>query len=139
MLRLLIVVMYSLAFIYLAWIDLKSRLILNKIVYPAIALALIIAPFNHGYTSALIASAVALTILLVPLAATRGQGVGMGDLKLAFLIGLIAGFPRVLIALFLAITLAACAFLASRRQSLPFGPFLAVGAILVLLCSLPEF
>ena len=60
---------------------------------------------------------------------------GGGDAKLAALIGLVAGWPAVLVAVFVAFALGAVAGLLlmavgrlGRRDPLPFAPALAVGA-----------
>ena len=65
---------------------------------------------------------------------------GWGDVKLAGLIGLATGFPGSLVALLLAIlsggVLAAILLLCGfkkRKDRLPFGPFLSVGALIALI------
>ncbi len=69
-------------------------------------------------------------------AATRGRGMGTGDVTLAFFLGLWLGWPKILIAIWLAFLLGAAAaigLIAARRkkfgQTVPFGPFLITGAI----------
>lgn len=66
--------------------------------------------------------------------ATRGKGMGFGDVKLAFVLGLILGFPKVAIALYLAFLTGAVAgviLIVLKRKSLKteiaFGPFLIIG------------
>ncbi len=68
---------------------------------------------------------------------TRGRGMGRGDIKLAFLMGLILGWPKILVALFLAFlggaTLGLILVALGRKNlksALPFGPFLVSGTIL---------
>ena len=70
---------------------------------------------------------------------TRGRGMGAGDVKLGFLIGLATGAPLVLVALFLSFLTGALASLilvfAGKRkfgQTIPFGPFLSLGTFLAL-------
>ncbi len=63
-----------------------------------------------------------------------GRGMGGGDVKLAALLGAIAGMPGVLAALTVAVFGGACAAVAlmvMRRGggAVPYGPFLAAGAI----------
>ncbi|RJP46334.1 MAG: prepilin peptidase [Armatimonadetes bacterium] len=81
------------------------------------------------------ASVFALLIII-----TRGRGMGWGDVKYAFLLGLILGFPGTVVAIFLAFLFGAVVslFLISLRkksfgQTIPFGPFLSLGALSVLL------
>ena len=64
---------------------------------------------------------------------------GAGDVKLAGLIGLVVGFPQVLAALLVGVIiggLVAVFLLVSRlrkrKEPIPFGPFLVVGAMVVL-------
>lgn len=70
--------------------------------------------------------------------ATRGRGMGMGDMKLAAAIGFALGWPDGAIALllsFMAGTLFFLPFLAMRamgaKNAVPFGPFMAVAAGIV--------
>ena len=74
-------------------------------------------------------------VLLLPLLAGRA-GVGMGDVKLAFLLGLVLG-EGVMLAIVvasLAVLPAALVLLARHgaaalRMGVPFGPFLSLGAL----------
>ena len=70
------------------------------------------------------------------------KGMGAGDVKLAGLVGLLAGFPGVLVALWLSVAgggLVAIALLVlrwkNRKDSIPFGPFIAAGTIAALLAG----
>lgn len=70
---------------------------------------------------------------------TRGRGMGWGDVKLAALMGLFLGFPKIIIALYLAFLTGALVgvilILLKKKQlgeKIPFGPFLAGGAIFAL-------
>ena len=75
----------------------------------------------------------------VILAITRGRGMGAGDVKLGFLIGLASGVPLVLVSLFLSFlsgALVSLFLIVLRRrkfgQTIPFGPFLSLGTFLAL-------
>lgn len=70
--------------------------------------------------------------------ATRGRGMGFGDLKLMFGFGLIFGWPGILLLLFLAFVIgAAWGLLAIRlgakrlKSAVAFGPFLALAGLIV--------
>lgn len=113
--------------------DLKHYLIPDKIVYPAIAVALI---FN--YYSILSAFGAASFFFLIVLI-SRGQWMGRGDIKLAFLMGLFLGWPKIIVAIFLAVFLGAIigiGLIISGKKTLksevPFGPFLVTGTFLAL-------
>jgi len=67
---------------------------------------------------------------------TKGRGMGFGDVKLAFLMGLILGFPKIIPALYFAFLTGALVsvilILAKKKkfgQTIPFGPFLVGGTI----------
>jgi leader peptidase (prepilin peptidase)/N-methyltransferase len=139
-----IAAIYGSFFIAILIIDLEQGLILNKMVFPAMLVALGLSLFLSDLdTVPTIASAaggggLGLGLFLIIAIVSRG-GMGWGDVKLAGLIGLVAGFPLVLVAVMLAIItggLAAIALLAlklrERKQTLPFGVFLAIGAVITL-------
>ncbi len=122
-------------------IDLERGVILNRVVYPSAAIALIIAAFNSapGIVSVLIGGAVGLVIMLIIALASRG-GIGLGDVKMAALVGLLTGFPLVLISLLLSVIagglVAAMLLLFKlrrRKQAIPFGPFLSLMTMVTLL------
>jgi prepilin signal peptidase PulO-like enzyme (type II secretory pathway) len=71
---------------------------------------------------------------------TKGKGMGIGDVKLAFLMGLVLGWPQILAALLLAFSAGALFGLglmlarrANMKTELPFGTFLAVATFAVML------
>ena len=72
------------------------------------------------------------------IAITSGKGMGMGDFKLAIPLGLLFGWPDVLFVLVFAFVIGAFVGLFaiargknSMKGTLPFGPFLALGAATV--------
>jgi leader peptidase (prepilin peptidase)/N-methyltransferase len=78
-------------------------------------------------------------ILLLLYGVTRGRGIGFGDVKLAFALGLAFAWPDSVVLVGLAFVLgsiaAVPALLARRaglKTALPFGPFLALSAVLLL-------
>ena len=132
---------YCCLFIIIMVIDLEHQLILNKVTYPAMVAALLIAlvPSEPGIIGAAIGGSIGLVLFLLVAAVSRG-GIGLGDVKLAALIGLATGYPLVFIALVLAIILvglAAIVLLISKKKSgkegIPFGPSLSLAAIATLL------
>jgi leader peptidase (prepilin peptidase)/N-methyltransferase len=121
--------------------DLERRIIPNRIVVPTwIAILLAhLALHPHHWVEWLVSSfGAGLFFLVVVLAYPAGMG--MGDVKLALMIGAALGYA-VVTALFLG-TLAAGVLAAvmlfkegssARKRAIPLGPFLAAGAIVVLL------
>ena len=141
--QLLELAFYSFVFVLIALIDLKHRLILNVVIYPAILITLLIRLLSPqpGILSALLGGAFGLLLFLVVMLVGRGA-LGAGDVKLAAFIGLVVGFPQVLWALALGILaggVAAVIVLITRRGGLksyiPYAPFLCLGALCVLLHS----
>jgi len=70
---------------------------------------------------------------------SRGKWLGVGDIKLAFLMGLFLGFPNILLALFLAFLIGAIIGIGlivagkkTLKSEVPFGPFLVTGTFLAL-------
>jgi len=141
---------YACIFLVVFVIDLEHGLILDVVVYPGMVLAFVFSFFwpelgwpSLGVLSALLGGVIGFCLMLVPYLVSGG-GMGGGDVKLAGLIGLATGFPYVLIALLLAIISAgvlAIALIASRRrtrkQTIPFGPFLAAAAMVTLVWGQP--
>ena len=144
--ELVITAFYSCLLLVLMVIDLEHGLILNKIVYPTMVVALLISVFlSHrsenvpGIVQAAIGGGIGLVIFLLIVLISRG-GMGWGDVKLAALIGLVTGFPLVLVALFLAVIfgglLAGMLLLLKirkRKEGIPFAPFLSLATIITLL------
>jgi leader peptidase (prepilin peptidase) / N-methyltransferase len=124
----------------LAVIDLEWRVLPNKIVLPAIAgvLAWQLAFFPGHFVEALVAAVGAAVFLILP-SLFRPGAIGIGDVKVAALLGAALGAP---VAVALAVgSLAAwpVAFVlvlrgaSVRGATIPFGPFLALGGAVMLL------
>ncbi len=121
-----------------ALIDLEHRVIPNLITAPAAVLAVVLglALDPSGEPGRLLAGAAAGGFLLVA-ALAYPAGMGMGDVKLAAVLGLCLGAavgPAILIALLSGVLLGAVIIArkgaaAGRKTAIPFGPFLAVGAL----------
>jgi leader peptidase (prepilin peptidase) / N-methyltransferase len=132
---------FAATLVVLSATDLHRRLIPNAVVLPAIAIVLFlqIALFPEHTLEWLLASFGAALFFFIPLL-IYPAGLGMGDVKLAALIGAALG-KSVVAALFVGL-LAGAAFsifllvhegLSARRKTIPYGPFLAFGGIVVLL------
>jgi prepilin signal peptidase PulO-like enzyme (type II secretory pathway) len=143
---LLIHLLWLAVFVHIVVFDLKHRLILNRITYPSLAVALALAQLSPGLTivRALIGAAgVALFFFLQNLA-SRGS-IGLGDAKLGALVGAVTGAGpdaahlgavyAVIYAVFLG-GAAALILLITRvrhlKDPIPYGPFLCAGAAIIL-------
>jgi leader peptidase (prepilin peptidase)/N-methyltransferase len=128
----------------IALIDLDHRLIPNRLTGAGAlaALAIGLATDPGGVPQQLAAGAAAGGFLLIA-ALARPGGMGMGDVKLAGMLGLFLG-REVAVALLVALlagTLAGLVVIArrgaqrGRKTAIPFGPFLALGGVVALLAG----
>jgi leader peptidase (prepilin peptidase)/N-methyltransferase len=124
----------------LAIVDLEERRIPNRIVLPATAavLAAQIALDPRSTPKLLAISLAAGLFFCLPMLVSPG-GMGMGDVKLAILLGAALGQAVVLaiVVAVLASFLVAVALLArdgaaARKSAIAFGPFLALGAVVAI-------
>jgi len=121
-----------------ALIDLEHRIIPNRITAlgAVLALGIGLALDPGGEPERLIAAVAAGGFLLLAALAYPG-GMGMGDVKLAGMMGLFLGSavaPAILIALISGVLLGAVVIARKgakegRKTAVPFGPFLALGAL----------
>lgn len=138
----------AVAGVLLAVIDLRHRLLPNRVVLPTLvsgAALLLLAALADGAWPALaraVLGAVALFGVFLVLAVISPSGLGMGDVKLAAVLGLFLGWlgwGAVLVgalAGFVVQALLALVLLSLRRvrrdSDLPFGPAMLVGAALTI-------
>lgn len=149
------------ALLLMALIDAKTNLIPNEIVFLLVVLGILITMFSvsrFGYTEGsfaghyallfgireniwlnrLFASAASALFFGFVIAVTRGRAMGMGDMKLAFALGMVFGWPDALLIVALAFMLGSLfgigAILLGKKTmkgTVPFGPFLAIASSLV--------
>jgi len=132
-----ILLAYAVFLVAIAIYDARWQRIPNRAVYPAVAVAVVLAFFQPTgpWWSFVLAGLFGGLLLFAIAIASRG-GLGLGDAKLAVLIGLMSGWPSIIAALFLGFAggaVVGVGLLASgrigRRDPMPFGPALAAGAI----------
>lgn len=126
-------------------IDLEQRIIPNRIVLPATAVVLTARiALSPGRTLEWIGASLGAAAFLLLIHLVQPEGLGMGDVKLALLIG--AALGRYTVAGLLVGMLAAAAVAivvlvregrAGRKKAIPYGPFLAFGAILAVFLDAP--
>jgi leader peptidase (prepilin peptidase)/N-methyltransferase len=141
------------ALLVVSVIDLESYRIPNRILIPATVAAiplLALAALGQGHPGAFLRAvaggAAAFGALLV-MALISPRGMGMGDVKLAFLLGLYLGYlgwGELALGLFAGFLLGAViglglivSGLRSRKDAVPFGPFLAAGTVVAVLWGEP--
>lgn len=124
------------ALVTLALMDVERGLLPNVVIYPASLAALLLHPLlGLTLTQAVLGGLVGFLVFLVLHLLPIGE-MGAGDVKLAALLGLLLGFPRVFDGLLIGALLgglAAFVLLLRRRRAMPYGPFLIAGAVTVLL------
>lgn len=138
-LELISALVYVVLFVPIFFIDLREGIIPDVIVFPGMALALGLALLEGRAVAAVVGGAVGFGLFLSIYYLAR-RGMGQGDVKLAGLLGLINGWPLILVAVLLSFIsggLVASVFLAmkakGRKDPVPFGPFLVVGSFVALL------
>ncbi|MBX3065033.1 MAG: prepilin peptidase [Anaerolineae bacterium] len=132
-----------------ALIDLKYQLVLNVMTYPAIlgTLAIHLFVFNSNFLQVALGGIMAYGIFALVSYLRPGE-LGGGDTKLAALIGLIFGFPQILIALLLGTGIGGVltvlffwrrAHVGKSKKGffIPYAPFLCLGAMLIILYQPP--
>lgn len=142
-------IFYAALFTIIFMVDLEKNVILNKVVYPAMAIAVILGVLGiqpelpqwpvEGIANIAMGGGVGFLFFFVVAMASRG-GMGWGDVKLAGLIGLATGFPMVLVAIVLGAVLGGIVgvvLMAVKKKGMksliPFGPFLSVATMVTLI------
>ena len=128
---------------WVAVIDAESRLLPNRIVLPTTALLLVgSAVFDRGHLIIHVVAALAAGGVFFLAAAAQPRSLGMGDAKLALLLGALLGRSvgsAILIGFVLvavpAIALAIGQGRTGLKRHLPLGPFLAAGAMVAIALS----
>lgn len=138
---LLLATLYTCFFIVIFFIDLEHQLVLDRVIYPAIVVALLAIPFAPGHSAKelLLGGLIGFALLFLIVFAYPA-GMGMGDVKLATFVGLVVGFPSVFVALLLSFVAGGLVGggllltgLKGRKDPIPFAPFLVTGGMIAML------
>ena len=129
---------YCATLVVLSSIDIERRIVPNVLVLPAAVLVLVAKTAVHPSVE-WVAAGLGASFFLLLAALAYPRGMGMGDVKLALLLGFMVG-RYVPIALFLgmvaalvpSIVLFARHGTAARKMAIPFAPFLAIGGVIAL-------
>ena len=123
--------------------DLERRIVPNNVVLPAAAAVLVLNTVGHPSPEWTI-GALGLAAFLLLAALAYPAGMGMGDVKLALLIGGLLGRTTpvgFMLALFLSMVPTVVLIVrhgaAGRKKAIPFAPFLAAGAVIALFAGHP--
>jgi leader peptidase (prepilin peptidase)/N-methyltransferase len=151
-----VTVLFSCFFIVIIFIDWEHTLILNSVTYPALIIALILlavdsfvpgvnlfgdrlfVPETSLYSGLISGGALFLIFILIAII-TPGS-MGIGDAKLVALIGLVSGFPLMIMSMLIGIVIGgivAVVLLITRKKGrkdvIPYGTFLAIGPLIAFL------
>jgi leader peptidase (prepilin peptidase) / N-methyltransferase len=131
----LVAVVFCAALVAVTITDLELRIIPNKIVLPAAAFVLVAQTVLEPSVEWVLAGLGAAAFFFVA-ALVYPAGMGMGDVKLALLLGLMLGrvVPVALLVGMIAALLPSLVLFArhgmqARKMAIPFGPFLALGGV----------
>ncbi len=134
--------------------DLRWYLILDKVTFPSMAIVILFNLFLEfglsggeavlSWRNWLISGIIGGSFFLLQFIATKGKGIGGGDLRLGLLMGLILGWQGLVVALFVAYfsgsIIGLSLIMAGKKQwgsKLPFGVFLAPATIVALFWGQP--
>lgn len=142
-----------------AVIDIEYRVVLNEVSIAGALIGLIAGTWLHGLPRTLLGGAAGFSAMLLfyglgiyylrrrsarPVEKAEDDALGFGDVNLSGVIGLLLGWPGVLAGLFLGVLLGGAfslvifiAMMVQRQYrpdaSIPYGPFLAAGAAILLI------
>ena len=133
---------FGLVLVQVIFFDFEHRLILDRVIFPSMALALIASPFNQpwwaGLATGLAAGLLFLLLAVVGALIFKADALGFGDVKFAAFMGLLLGPLPTIQALFYGVFLAGLAGIGiiiwrrSLKGTIAYGPYLAVGTLIVL-------
>jgi leader peptidase (prepilin peptidase)/N-methyltransferase len=140
--RLFLACFFIAVMIVVAFIDWELMIIPNVIVLPAFVAGLAASvALDPARWWVYLVSAVGAALFLFILALIWPGGMGAGDIKLALFMGAVLG-SMVIAAMFLAFFFGAAVGLVliatklkTRKDHIPFGPYLALGSVIALLCG----
>ncbi|HVC86135.1 MAG TPA: prepilin peptidase [Gaiellaceae bacterium] len=134
---------FAAVLVVLSAIDVERRVVPNAIVLPAAAVVLVAQTLVHPSVE-WFAAGLGASMFLFLAALAYPKGMGMGDVKLALLLGFAVGrtvpialFAGMVFALVPSAVLFARHGFAARKMTIPFAPFLALGGLLALFAGPP--
>ena len=143
---------FALVLVQVIFFDFEYHLILDRVMFPAMAVALLVTltpivggslglwhqVWWAGIATGLGAGLLFLGLAFLGSAIFRAEALGFGDVKLALFMGLLLGWPYTVSALFYGVLFAAVGAITfivvhrSLKGNIAYGPYLAAGALLML-------
>jgi leader peptidase (prepilin peptidase)/N-methyltransferase len=134
---------YCAVLVVLSSIDIERRIVPNAIVLPAALVVLVAQTLLHPSVE-WVAAGFGASLFLFLSALAYPRGMGMGDVKLALLLGFMVGrnvplalFAGMVFGVIPSAVLFARHGMAARKMKIPFAPFLALGGLLALFAGTP--
>lgn len=147
---------FALVLVQVIFFDFEHRLILDRVMFPSMALALLVSlspligsnlrlwqqQWWVGPAMGLGAGLLFLVLALAGSALFKAEALGFGDVKLALFMGLLLGWPYTFTAIFYGVFLAGLVSIGvilwrrSLKGTIAYGPYLAAGALILLLSPL---
>ena len=144
---------FVLVLVQVIFFDFEHRLILDRVMFPSMALALVLSltgdpwfsgqSWWHGIATGLAAGLLFLLLAIGGAWLFKTEAMGFGDVKLAVFMGLLLGPLPTIYAMFYGVFLAGLAAIAvivwtrSMKGSIAYGPYLAAGALIELFKANP--
>lgn len=133
---------FVLVLVQVIFFDFEHRLILDRVMFPAMAVAAFASlfrdPWWEGLATGLGAGLLFALLALLGAVIFKAEALGFGDVKLAIFIGLLLGFLPTVQALFDGVLLAGLVSIGvivwkrSLKGTIAYGPYLAAGTAIVL-------
>jgi len=133
---------FVLVLVQVIFFDLEHRLILDRVMFPAMVLALVVSVFANPWWAGIATGVGAgLLFLLLGLAGSaifKAEAMGFGDVKFAIFMGLLLGPLPTIQGLFYGVLLAGLVSVGviiwtrSMRGTIAYGPYLAAGTLIML-------
>ena len=133
---------FVLVLVQVIFFDFEHRLILDRVMFPSMVLALVVSLFRDpwwaGIATGLGAGLLFLGLALAGSAIFKAEALGFGDVKLAVFMGLLLGplptVQAVFYGVFMAgvVSIGIIAWQRSLKGTIAYGPYLAAGALIVL-------
>lgn len=146
-LDLLIALIFTSSLIIVIVSDIEYMIILDEVLIVSTLLIVLIYLFGYGLTETAYhiyggvgAFLTMYSIKILGDKAFKKESLGGGDIKLMFLFGLVIGFSMaicsIFLATFIAFPIALIILFSDKENIIPFGPFLSMAAILILVSKL---
>jgi prepilin signal peptidase PulO-like enzyme (type II secretory pathway) len=133
---------FILVLVQVIFFDFEHRLILDRVMFPSMVLALVVSLFRDpwwaGIATGIGAGLLFLALALAGSAIFKAEALGFGDVKLAIFMGLLLGPLPTVQAVFYGVFLAGVVSIGvivwhrSLKGTIAYGPYLAAGALIVL-------